>query len=60
MLGDQFTLADAYLFVILSWLPHFKIALDEWPQLSRYFTMLKQRASIQKSLHEEGMSYETH
>lgn len=60
LLGDHFTLADAYLFVILSWLPHFKIDLNEWPQLSHYFTELQQRPSVQKSLKEEGITYETH
>ncbi len=59
LLGEHFTLADAYLFVILSWLPHFKIDLNEWPQLSRYFTELQQRPTIKKSLTEEGISYET-
>ncbi len=59
LLGDHFTLADSYLFVILSWLPHFKIDINEWPKLSRYFTELKQRPTIKKSLQEEGISYET-
>lgn len=53
LLGEQFTLADAYLFVILSWLPHFKIDLSEWPQLTRYYTNLEQRTAIKQSLQEE-------
>lgn len=55
LLDEQFTLADAYLFVILSWLPHFHIELANWPNIVRYFNELKSRPSIQKSLQEEGL-----
>lgn len=60
LLGDHFTIADSYLFVILSWLPLFKIDLKEWPQLSHYFSELQHRDSVKKSLQEEGLHYETH
>lgn len=53
--GDHFTLPDAYLFVILRWAQHFKFDMAEWPALSAYFVELKNRASIQKSLQEEGL-----
>lgn len=53
LLGEQFTLPDAYLFVILSWLPLFKINLNEWPRLTHYYANLEQRAAIQQSLQEE-------
>lgn len=59
LLGEEFTLADPYLFVILTWMPHFKITIAEWPQLTRYYNELTQRPSIKKSLQEEGLSHET-
>jgi glutathione S-transferase len=55
LLGDTFTLADAYLFVILTWLAHFKIDVATWPNLHRYFTALKERKSIQQALKEESL-----
>lgn len=55
LVDDQFTLPDSYLFVILSWLKHFNITVADWPALSRYFEMLKQRASIVEALKEEGI-----
>ena len=55
LLGDQFTLPDTYLFVVLTWLPHMKMDLTEWPVLLQYFTRLKTRASVQKALEEEGL-----
>ncbi len=54
--GEQFSLADAYLFVILSWFPAFKVKWADWPVLSKYFSQLKERSAIQKALAEEGLS----
>lgn len=56
LIGDDFMLPDAYLFVMLLWSYNFKIDINEWPNLAQYFAMNKQRPSIQKSLTEEGIS----
>lgn len=53
LLGEHFTLPDAYLFVMLRWSVYFKFDLKEWSNLNRYFTALHDRASIQKSLQQE-------
>lgn len=55
LLGEHFSLPDAYLFVMLTWAINFKLNLSEWPHLSRYFTELQKRKSIQQSLKEEGL-----
>lgn len=55
LLGDKFTLPDAYMFVILSWTRIFKINLKEWSHVSRYVSELEQRKSIQQSLRDEGL-----
>ena len=55
LMGDQFTVADAYLFVMLQWTRHFNIDLKEWTHLTRYFDALNRRESIQRSLKEEGI-----
>lgn len=54
--NKQFTLADGYLFVVLTWLPHFQINLNEYNNLARYFSELKDRPSIQQALTEEGLN----
>lgn len=51
--GNNFTIADAYLFVMLFWTGKFKIDIGEYTNLMNYFTQLKNRASIVKSLEEE-------
>lgn len=53
--GDQFTISDSYLFVILSWLPYTKIEIKDFPKISHYFDNVKQRDSVIKSLKEEGL-----
>lgn len=55
LLGEQFTLPDAYLFVILSWMSHFQMDINEYPNLARYFNELKKRKSIIQALKEENL-----
>jgi glutathione S-transferase len=58
LMGEGLTLGDSYLFVILIWLAKLKMSKDEWPNLSRYFAVMKLRQSVQKALDEEGLSEE--
>jgi glutathione S-transferase len=57
LLDKQFTCADSYLFVVLSWLHHFNIELTEWPNVARYFAEVMGRPAVQKALKEEGISF---
>lgn len=50
-----FTVADAYLFTILSWLKFIKIDIADFPNLAKYFDALKERPSIIKSFADEGI-----
>ena len=54
LMGDHFTLPDAYLFVMLLWTSYFKMDLSEWSQLPRYFKELNNRQSIKNALKQEG------
>src|ERR1700733_15597992 len=36
LMGDQFTVADAYLYVVLTWGRHVGIDLNNWPTLKRH------------------------
>lgn len=56
LLGDEFTLPDAYLFVMISWAGYFKFDIKEWQHLARYYAELQKRNSIQQSLQQEGLS----
>jgi glutathione S-transferase len=52
-----FTVADAYLFTILSWLKFIKIDIADFSNISRYFNALKERSSILKSFTDEGIEF---
>lgn len=57
LLGNDFTLPDAYLFVVLRWLLFFKFLLAEWPHVERYWEELKKRPSIAKSIEQESLKF---
>lgn len=56
LLGDNFSLPDAYLFVILRWLTAFEITLSSYDNLCIFFDNLKSRDSIVKALQEENLA----
>lgn len=52
-LMESFSVADAYLWVVLNWCPYTGIDLKKWPRLHAYHEALKQRPSIARALAEE-------
>lgn len=55
ILGDAFSLADAYLFVVLNWTNFIGVSLDRWPEVARYFARLAARPAFQSALRAEGL-----
>jgi glutathione S-transferase len=55
LMGERFTLADAYLFVILGWTKIHKIDLGRWPGLTAFRERMKQRPSVRQVLEFEGL-----
>ena len=53
--GAQFTVADAYLFTVLSWSRPLKIDLTPWPGLSAYVTRIAGRPKVIETLQAEGL-----
>ena len=54
LMGSTFTVADAYLFVILSWTGHVGIDLSKWPVLTAYFERIKARPAVKAALDAEA------
>ena len=52
--GANFTVADAYLFVILTWFDRLKMSLNEYPNLKAFFTRTLARPAVQKALAADG------
>lgn len=44
--GSDFTVADAYLFVMIGWQPYFKVDLRPYPYLTRYHARISERPSF--------------
>lgn len=55
LMGNDYSLPDGYLFVMLLWTQLKKIDIQEFKQLNHYFENLKKRESIKKSLQDEGL-----
>lgn len=53
--GANFTIADAYAFVVANWANFTGIALDAWPRLSDYVARVAARPATQATLKAEGL-----
>ncbi|HEX3674971.1 MAG TPA: glutathione transferase GstA [Rhizomicrobium sp.] len=53
LMGEQFTAADAYLFVMLTWAHHLKIALPA--NLTAFFGRVAQRPYVHQAMKDEGL-----
>jgi glutathione S-transferase len=55
LMGRQFTVADAYLFVLLNWTKFQAIDLAKWPNLTAYQQRVGARPKVQEALKAEGL-----
>ena len=53
--GNSFTVADAYLFVMLTWAHKHRIELTPYPRLEAYFARVKARPKVIEAMKEEGL-----
>ncbi|GFZ94523.1 glutathione binding-like protein [Dyella caseinilytica] len=54
---DRFSVADAYLFVVLNWAAFAGVSLAQWPNVDAYFKRLSQRPNVARALSEEMRLY---
>lgn len=55
LMGDQFTVADAYLFTVTNWNNFQKIDLGQWPNVKAYYDRVAARPKVQEALKAEGL-----
>jgi len=53
--GDQFTVADAYLFTVLNWSSLLKVDLKKWSRLQDYITQVAARPAVEEAMRAEGL-----
>ena len=55
LMGAQYTVADAYLFTIISWADHLKFDLAKWPSIMGFLERVKNRPATHAALKAEGL-----
>lgn len=53
LMGNQFTVCDAYLFTLLSWTKWLKMDLSKWPDLMGYVERVQNRPAVAQTLKAE-------
>jgi glutathione S-transferase len=56
LMGEQYTVADAYLFTVLSWGRHVEFDIGQWPQLQRVLERVGARPHVIEALKSEGLA----
>lgn len=55
LLGDSFTVADAYLFTVTSWTGHVKFDLSAFPNLRAFQERIGARPAVKAAMNAEGL-----
>jgi glutathione S-transferase len=55
LLGDQFSIADIYLFTVLNWPRYVGMDIGKWPALKEYHQRIGSRPAVQAALMAEGL-----
>ncbi len=55
LMGDAFSVADAYLFTVLNWTHIHNIDLGKWPALKDYMARIGERPMVKEAMKTEGL-----
>lgn len=55
LLGETYSVADTYLFVVLSWRQYLGLDFSAWPVLLTYAERIAARPAVQQAMQEEGL-----
>jgi glutathione S-transferase len=55
ILGDRFSILDAYAFAVLNWTKIHAIDIARWPGLSAYLARVAERPAVRETLKAEGL-----
>ena len=55
LLGEQFSVADSYLYVVVNWSPRVGVDLSPYPHLQAFMTRMSARPAVQEALKAEGL-----
>ncbi|HEX8653703.1 MAG TPA: glutathione transferase GstA [Allosphingosinicella sp.] len=55
ILGERFSILDAYAFAVLNWTRVHSIDINRWPGLAAYLQRIAERPAVQETLRAEGL-----
>ena len=55
IMGDHFSVADAYLFNVMNWAPRHQMDVAQWPHIQAFVARVAARPHVQAALREEGL-----
>ena len=55
LMGEKFTVPDAYLFTVLRWSPRVGIDLSKWKNIAAYIDRVAARPKVQEAMKAEGL-----
>lgn len=55
LMGERFSVADAYMFTVLGWANMFKLDMDKWPTLKDYMGRIAARPAVKEAMRAEGL-----
>ena len=55
LMGDKFSIADAYLFTVLSWSGYLKLDMSKWPTLKDYMVRVNARPAVKEAMRAEDL-----
>lgn len=55
LVGERFSVADAYLFTVANWAPIVQFDLSPWPVLKAFHERIGARPAVQQAMRDEGL-----
>lgn len=55
VMGERFTVVDAYLFTISTWIEAAELSIDQWKALSAYRKRISERPAVCRAMMAEGL-----
>lgn len=56
LMGDTFTVADAYLFTVLNWSNFLSVDMAKWPAIGEFMARVAARPRVQEAMAAEGLN----
>ena len=56
LLGQTFSVADAYLFTVVGWAQFIQLDLSAWPNITAFLARVAARPAVQRALKAEGLA----